>query len=79
MTSTEEMVSVEFYLLGDDYTWDTDFISFPKKLYARYLKDSNPSPILDWVYANVKFRKNICMVGIYNDESVDMEEDDATV
>jgi hypothetical protein len=75
MTATEKMVTIEFYLLGDDQTWDTDFISFPQSLYVRYLKDHNPSPILDWVYANVKFKDGICMVGIYNDESVDVGED----
>lgn len=75
MPATEKMVTLEFYLLGDDYTWDTDFISFPEKLFRVYEKSGDPSPVLDWVYANVKFKEGICMVGIYNDSPTDLEEE----
>ena len=81
MCITERMVHIEFYLLGEDHTWDTDFIAIPESLLFKYRESAipNPTPIVEWVYTNANFKDNICMIGIYNDESVDMEEDDAEV
>ena len=80
MSTTEKMVEIEFYLLGDDRTWDTDYIAVPQKLFFKYREavTPNPTPIVDWVYANVKFKSNIAMIGIYNDEPLedDTEEDE---
>lgn len=75
MTATEKMVTLEFYLLGDDQTWDTDFIEVPKSLWAKYIDNNNPSPVVDWVYANVKFKEGVCMVGIYNDHPLEMQRE----
>ena len=74
MSTTEKMVQIEFYLLGEDYTWDTDYIAVPENLFSRYKQDFNPTPVVDWVYANAPLHRKIVMVGIYNDEP--MENDD---
>ena len=71
MCITEKMVQIEFYLLGEDYTWDTDYIAIPERLFVQYKQDFNPTPVVDWVYANAPLHRNIAMVGIYNDEPLE--------
>lgn len=56
MTTTEKMVTLEFYLLGDDYTWDTDFIEVPNSLWAKYVDNNNPSPVVDWFMQMLSLR-----------------------
>lgn len=64
---TEKTVSIEFYLLNEDRTWDTDFISVPEELYLKYRESFNPEVLTDWVHKNTALHRNICMVGVYND------------
>jgi hypothetical protein len=77
MSITEKMIQIEFYLLGEDYTWDTDYIAIPERLFLEYKQNFNPTPIVDWVYANAPLHRNIAMVGIYNDEP--LGDDDAKI
>jgi hypothetical protein len=76
MTTTEKMVTLEFYLLGDDHTWDTDFIEVPASLWAKHIVDNNnPTPVVDWVNSNVKFKDGICLIGVYCDHPLEMQEE----
>jgi hypothetical protein len=78
MSTTEKMVEIEFYLLGDDHTWDTDYIAIPESMLFKYRESvvPNPTPIVDWVYANAKLKHNIAMIGIYNDEPLENDDED---
>jgi hypothetical protein len=73
--TTEKMVEIEFFLLGEDEIWDTDYIAIPESLFLEYKKTDNPEPATTWVYANVPLHMNICMVSIYNDEPLESLED----
>jgi hypothetical protein len=75
MSTTEKMVSIEFYLLGEDYTWDTDYIAIPERLFVEYKQDFNPTPIVGWVHTNAPLHRDICMVGIYNDEPLEYDDE----
>jgi len=73
---TEEMVEIEFYLLGEDKTWDTDYIAIPKTLYDEYKRTFNPDPVTTWVHKNAPLHRDICMVGIYNDEPLENDDEE---
>ena len=72
--TTEKMVEIEFFLLDEDETWDTDYIAIPESLYLEYKKTFNPDPVTTWVYTNAPLHRDICMVGIYNDEPLESLE-----
>lgn len=59
-------VPVEFYMLFDDYTWDTDVIDIPKYLVSQYNEHNSPNQIIGWVYNNEKFNSSVCIIGIYS-------------
>ena len=73
--TTEKMVEIEFYLCTFDHRWDTTFIAIPQRLFFKYLEAPNPTPIVDWVHENVKFKDNIVMIGIYNDEPLENDDE----
>jgi hypothetical protein len=55
-----KMISVEFYFLLDDYTWNTNFIDVPENIIHE------EKEIIDWVYKNVKLHKDVAIIGVYN-------------
>lgn len=61
-----KMVSVEFYFLLDDYTWNTNFIDVPENIVYGGTPSENEKLIVDWVYKNEKLHKNVAMIGVYS-------------
>lgn len=57
---------VEFYMLFDDYTWDTTIIDIPLDIINQYIESDIPNYITDWAYKNEKFSGNVSMIGIYS-------------
>jgi hypothetical protein len=73
--TTEKMVEIEFCLLFENETWDTDYIAIPESLFLEYKKTDNPEPVTAWIYENAPLHMDICMVSIYNDEPLESLED----
>jgi len=52
-------ITVEFYMLFNDHTWDTTFIDVP-----RHLGDENS--MVDWALKNEEFGDNVWKIGVYS-------------
>lgn len=59
-------VPIEFYLLNDDYTWNTIIFDVPQPLVTNYHQFNWANQLIDWVYMNKNISKNVCIVGIYS-------------
>jgi hypothetical protein len=71
MNITDKMVTIEFYMLFDDKTWDTDFIAIPESVF----KTGNHDKMVEWVTLNEKFSDNVELIGVYCDNHF-YEDDD---
>lgn len=67
-------VSVEFYLLFSDHSWDTIFIDVPEHLIFRYNETDSPNEILDWAHNHHKFAGDIWKIGIYSISSMEEKQ-----
>jgi hypothetical protein len=64
MMTTEKMVTIEFYMLFDDKTWGTDFISIPESVF----QTGDHNKMVEWVTLNEKFDDCVELIGVYCDD-----------